>query len=128
MTHRHFYSAMLGAIGGLVLASSAQGGMLSGTLSTVIAEPDVSAPAEQSEQYAIPGAEIRFCEADSGAEDVDSPQECVDAITDSDGFFYLPDIPSGEYEIFTESSDGGQSRGIIEIPESGDLGVSIITP
>jgi hypothetical protein len=107
--------------------------LLAALLTTLLAGPlHAPAPAKAGEltgvlfgggqelRYALPDLEVQFC---------DQAGACYSAVTGSDGWFRVPDIPAGTYNVVTASKMGTQSAGIVEVPPAmPSMHVEIVTP
>jgi hypothetical protein len=77
-----------------------------------------------AQTYALPGAEILLCPPGVAAES----GGCHTAITGSDGWFRVPDVPAGSYTLYTQSKSGAMIGGTVSVDESGDTHVRILSP
>lgn len=121
---------------GAVLASAAMGG-LSGTAAAgglfgnlVTMTPGLALSNADAQMIAkptpLPGQALQFCSTAPPAGGAPGLQ-CYDTVTGQDGTFYLPDLPSGQYEVKALTGSGAGPSGTIVVPQNGDLGVSIET-
>jgi hypothetical protein len=116
MRNRYF---VLLAVAAGALAYPAQGpAARAGSLTGVLAGQGTA------QTYALPGADILLCPAgttaDSGA--------CLSAVTDSDGWFRVPDVPPGSYTLYTQSKSGTMIGGTVAVDGSGDVHLEIVSP
>jgi hypothetical protein len=77
-----------------------------------------------AQTYALPGADVLLCPAgvtaDSGG--------CFSAVTGSDGWFRVPDVPPGSYTLYTHSKAGTMIGGTVAVDGSGDVHLEIVSP
>lgn len=71
----------------------------------------------------LPRAAITLCPSGNS-----SVETCRDAITGSDGSFYIPDVPPGSYDVTTPGPSANGLSGQLVVPNSysnSDFGVTL---
>ncbi len=80
--------------------------------------------AGSAQNYPLPDAEVLLCPAGAAPETA----QCSSAITGSDGWFRVQDVPPGAYTLYTQSKSGAMTGGTVSVDGSGDIHVQIVAP
>lgn len=111
------------ALPGTAVAGDLFGNLVSMTPSPALPNPHAQPTAKPTP---LPGQALQFCSTVPHAGG-SSGLQCYETVTGQDGAFYIPDLPSGQYEVKSMTGNGTGPSGTIFVPQNGDLGISIET-